>query len=63
MNEWTYLGDGLYARFDGYQIELRANDTNDTECDTVYLERSTYLQLVRFAEREDVFAVNSDEYR
>lgn len=24
MNDETYLGDGLYASFDGYQIVLRA---------------------------------------
>jgi hypothetical protein len=32
-----YLGDGLYASFDGFQIVLKANsETNPT--DTVYLE-------------------------
>lgn len=25
MNETTHLGDGLYARFDGYQVYLMAN--------------------------------------
>ena len=24
MEEETYLGDGLYASFDGYQVKLRA---------------------------------------
>jgi hypothetical protein len=43
MNEWTYLGDGLYALYDGYQIVLRANDVNNPE-DTVYLDYVTYLR-------------------
>lgn len=60
MNEWTYLGDGLYARFDGWHIELRANDPDDTECDTVYLDYSVYSNLVRFAERKDVFDCKLD---
>lgn len=36
MPEETYLGDGLYASFDGYQFKLRApRDGGDSE---VYLE-------------------------
>lgn len=54
MNEWTYLGDGLYARFDNWQIELRANNPNDPESDTVYLEERVFDELVKFGER--VFA-------
>ena len=35
----TYLGDGLYASFDGYQVRLRApRDGVDHE---VFLESST----------------------
>lgn len=34
--EETYIGDGLYARFDGFQIELRA--PRDDGDDFVYLE-------------------------
>ena len=52
--EWTYLGDGLYAMYDGYQIVLRANDVSDLE-DTVYLDYLTYLRLTKFAGRPDVF--------
>lgn len=28
MEKETYLGDGLYASFDGYQFKLRAPDSN-----------------------------------
>ena len=52
--EWTYLGDGLYALYDGYQIVLRANDVNNPE-DTVYLDYLTYLRLTEFAGRDYVF--------
>ena len=43
-----YLGDGLYAKFDGYHIVLMANDTEDPS-DTVYLEYDVYLALKKFA--------------
>ena len=55
MSEWTYLGDGLYARFDGYQVELRANDPRDPTSPTVYLDYAVYEQFVRFAEQPSVF--------
>lgn len=44
----VYLGDGLYAKFDGYQIELRAAraDFND---DKIYLEKEVYSKLSEFA--------------
>jgi len=43
-----YLGDGLYANFDGFQIELTAeNGLNIT--DTVALEPSVYKRLREYA--------------
>lgn len=48
-NDESYLGDGLQARFDGWQIILstpRANGNN-----WVALEPETYTNLIRFAER------------
>lgn len=50
MPEETYLGDGLYASFDGYQIRLRA--PRETGDHVVYLEPPVYAELVRFADRE-----------
>ena len=48
MNE-TYLGDGLYASFDGWQIQLRA--PRDGRDEIVFLEPSVYEELVRFAKQ------------
>lgn len=33
----VYLGDGLYVRFDGYQVELYAHD-GESRKNSVYLE-------------------------
>jgi hypothetical protein len=45
-----YLGDGVYAFFDGFGLELRANDhLNPT--DTIYLEPLVLEALNRFWER------------
>lgn len=36
--DWkTYLGDGVYAEFDGFGIILRANDIENPS-DTIYIE-------------------------
>jgi len=51
VNEWTHLGDGLYAKYDGWQIELRANDPNEPENDTVYLEFETAIAFIKYAKR------------
>lgn len=48
--EKTYLGDGLYANFDGYQLVLTAEDGIRAH-DTVYLEPSVYFALTQYAER------------
>ena len=43
----TYLGDGVYAEYDGYQLKLCANSaTNPT--DTIYLDAHTWLALELF---------------
>ena len=45
-----YLGDGVYAIFDGYGIWLHANDhLNPT--DRIYLEPEVFKALGRFDER------------
>jgi hypothetical protein len=42
----TYLGDGLYASFDGYQIKLRApRENGDHE---VFLEAPAIKSFVAF---------------
>jgi hypothetical protein len=43
----TYIGDGCYASFDGYQIKLRAPRTlGDHE---VFLELDVFVSLLEFA--------------
>lgn len=47
-----YLGDGVYALFDGWGIWLHANDhLNPT--DRVYLEPEVFTALVGFKKRCD----------
>jgi hypothetical protein len=47
MSEETYLYDGLYAGFDGFQIKLRAPREEGDH--VVYLEPRTYYALREFA--------------
>lgn len=50
MKTKSYLGDGLYAEFDVYQIALKAN-SHEYPTDTVYLERQVYENLLKFVEQ------------
>lgn len=43
MDNETYLGDGLYASFDGWQIKLRAPRENGDH--VVYLEPPMLIAL------------------
>lgn len=45
-----YLGDGLYAKYDGYQFCLMANDHNNPT-DTVYLDPKTLDSFIEFVEK------------
>lgn len=49
MGKKTYLGDGVYANFDGYQIVLTTEDGYSVT-NTIYLEPAVYTQLLRYAE-------------
>ena len=49
MSGETYLGDGLYASFDGYQIKLRAPRANGDH--VVYLELGVYIALQKFVSK------------
>jgi hypothetical protein len=44
----TYLGDAVYASFDGYQICLRTGDGNEQ---VIYLEPGTFHELRNYANR------------
>lgn len=50
---WTYLGDAVYAAFDGYHAVLRVNDPRNTEEPTIYLEPNVVDALFEFLERVD----------
>lgn len=45
----SYLGDGVYAIFDGYGIWLHANH-HEHPTDRVYLEPEVFDALIRFKE-------------
>jgi hypothetical protein len=45
----TYLGDGVYCSFDGYQLWLRTADRAGT-LQKVALEPNVYRALVRYAQ-------------
>lgn len=45
MTTKMYLGDGLYAKFDGYHIWLTANEDRERP-DTVALEPGVYQSFV-----------------
>lgn len=46
MDEETYLGDGVYASFDGYQIWLRVDDGS-----RIALEPGVYASLVAYRDK------------
>lgn len=46
----TYLGDGVYAEWDGYHVVLKANDPNDPT-DKVYLDRNVIIALMEYIQR------------
>lgn len=48
MKNETYLGDGLYASFDGWQIKLRAPREDGDEC--VYMEDGVIDALLKYIE-------------
>lgn len=47
-NNETYLGDAVYASYDGYHIKLRTGDYNNQ---VIYLEPSVYEALVCYVEK------------
>lgn len=48
-NDKTYLGDGVYAVFDGYQIIITTDRENGTHW--IALEPAVLSSLVAYAER------------
>lgn len=50
QNETTYLGDGVYAQFDGYHIWLLVG-SHDYPTDKVAIEPEVFLALTSFAKK------------
>ncbi len=48
---WEHLGDGVYAKYDGFGMLLHAN-SHIEPTDRIYLEHSVFKSLVEFRERE-----------
>ena len=46
-SKWVYIGDGVYARSDGYGIWLHAS-SHDDPTDKIYLEPSVFEALIKF---------------
>lgn len=51
-SEATYLGDGLYAKYDGWQIELYVSN-GVSETNRVYLEPSVLQAFQAWVKRLD----------
>lgn len=49
MENETYLGDAVYASFDGYQIKLRCSAPS--EFAAIYLEPQTWYALEEFVKK------------
>lgn len=47
---WEYIGDAVYAGYDGYGVWLYANDKDDPT-DKIYLEPSVMRQLLWFRDK------------
>ena len=43
-----YIGDGVYASFDGYQIKLSVKRDHE---ERIYLEPEVFLSLLEFARK------------
>lgn len=48
MDQETYIGDGVYASFDGYQIWLRTGRESGLPDKRIALDQDTFAGLVRF---------------
>lgn len=57
MPEETYLGDAVYASFDGYQVWLRTADGNDNR---IALEPSVLYALQAYVDRLKTAVVERD---
>ena len=50
-NNDEYIGDGVYARWDGYQVRLVTNDPNHPN-NIIFLDEYVMMALFEFYNRE-----------
>lgn len=50
-----YLGDGVYADYDGYQIALTAEDGTQVTNGPIFLEPAVLVALGRYCGRMGIF--------
>lgn len=49
---YSYIGDGVYAFFDGFGIWLRTGSHEEDKCDDkIYLEPDVLVSLNKFVDR------------
>jgi hypothetical protein len=66
MNKTVYLGDGLYAKYDGYHVVLMAN-SSISPTNTVYLDDNVltaflkYIVDVKYTPNDDESEDEQDE--
>lgn len=51
MDGKTYIGDGVYVSYDGYQLKLETERENGT--DEIYLDPSIWQMLLRHVKSLD----------
>jgi hypothetical protein len=61
MSKETYLGDGLYASDDGFQIKLRAPRENGDH--VVYLEPEVVHEFMRFLEKARGLKITAEKLK
>ena len=52
LSKYNYVGDGVYAIFDGDGVQLRAN-SHETPTDTIYLETWVFVALCKLFEQHN----------
>lgn len=59
MNNHKYLGDGVYANYDGYHVELR---TGSHKSDVlVFLDPEVAQSLVEYIQNTQILSKQKDE--
>ena len=48
--DWSYIGDGVYVKFDGFGFQLHAN-SHDNPTDRIYLEPNVLEGLIGYAKK------------